>query len=220
MILHGRGLCPGFFEGRAHVLDAAAWIAAAELPLGSGALAGTAFPVDRQALAALILLTSQPVALVRENLHPQANRQELKPLAAYLQSHLLPGDEIYVYFHAIYPFKYYYHGNLTGVVWGKSCVETNLELPPSKSGSPQRLWLVASHFRDLAPLRRFAIRLLGPDWREEALLTRQNAALFLFVHRDRTLANLRRMPAKSPQSGTAAPSGERACLEIPPPPRP
>jgi phosphoenolpyruvate-protein phosphotransferase len=30
MILHGRGLSPGFFEGRAHVLDAAAWIAAAE----------------------------------------------------------------------------------------------------------------------------------------------------------------------------------------------
>jgi phosphoenolpyruvate-protein kinase (PTS system EI component) len=30
MILHGQGLCPGFFEGRAHVLDAAAWIAAAE----------------------------------------------------------------------------------------------------------------------------------------------------------------------------------------------
>ena len=29
MILRGEGLCPGFFEGRAHVLDAAAWIAAA-----------------------------------------------------------------------------------------------------------------------------------------------------------------------------------------------
>jgi len=29
MILHGRGLCPGFFEGRAHVLDSAAWISAA-----------------------------------------------------------------------------------------------------------------------------------------------------------------------------------------------
>jgi phosphoenolpyruvate-protein phosphotransferase len=29
MILHGRGLCPGLFEGRAHVLDAAAWISAA-----------------------------------------------------------------------------------------------------------------------------------------------------------------------------------------------
>lgn len=29
VILRGRGLCPGFFEGRAHVLDAAAWIAAA-----------------------------------------------------------------------------------------------------------------------------------------------------------------------------------------------
>ena len=30
MILRGRGLCPGLFEGRAHVLDAAAWMAAAE----------------------------------------------------------------------------------------------------------------------------------------------------------------------------------------------
>jgi phosphotransferase system enzyme I (PtsI) len=30
MILRGYGLSPGFFEGRAHVLDAAAWIAAAE----------------------------------------------------------------------------------------------------------------------------------------------------------------------------------------------
>jgi len=29
MILHGKALCPGYFEGRAHVLDAAAWIAAA-----------------------------------------------------------------------------------------------------------------------------------------------------------------------------------------------
>jgi phosphotransferase system enzyme I (PtsI) len=30
MILHGRALSTGFFEGRAHILDAAAWIAAAE----------------------------------------------------------------------------------------------------------------------------------------------------------------------------------------------
>jgi len=172
------------------------------------------------ALAALILITLQPLALTQENLSPQANRQELKPLAAYLHAHRRPGDRIYVYFHAIHPFKYYYRGNLTGVVWGKSCVETNLELPPSRSGPPQRLWLVAAHFRDLAPLKRFAARLLGPQWREEALLTRQNAALFLFVPQDWVTANLQKMPAKSPQSGTATPSGERACLEIPPPPRP
>jgi len=36
MILHGRGLCPGFFEGRAHVLDAAAWIAAARQVASQG----------------------------------------------------------------------------------------------------------------------------------------------------------------------------------------
>ena len=30
MILRGHGLSPGVFEGRAHVLDTAAWIAAAE----------------------------------------------------------------------------------------------------------------------------------------------------------------------------------------------
>jgi hypothetical protein len=172
------------------------------------------------ALAALILVTSQPLALVQENLHPQANRQELKPLATYLQAHLRPGDRIYVYFHAIYPFKYYYRGNLTGVVWGKSCVETNLDLPPHNSGPPQRLWLVAAHFQDLAPLKQFAARLLGPHWREEALLTRHNAALFLFVRQDRATANLRKMPAKSPQSGTATPSGEKACAETPPPLRP
>jgi 4-amino-4-deoxy-L-arabinose transferase-like glycosyltransferase len=172
------------------------------------------------ALVGLVLITSQPLALVQEDLHPQANRQELKPLAAYLQAHLRPGDRIYVYFHAIYPFKYYYRGNLTGVLWGESCVETNLELPPSGSGPPQRLWLVAAHFRDLAPLKKFAARLLGPHWREEALLTRQNAALFLFVRQDRGTANLQERPAKSPQPGTANPSAEKACAGNPPPPRP
>ncbi|MFW6123090.1 MAG: glycosyltransferase family 39 protein [Thermodesulfobacteriota bacterium] len=172
------------------------------------------------ALAALILITSQPLALIQENLHPQANRQELKPLAAYLNSHLLPGDRIYVYFHAIYPFKYYYQGNLAGVVWGKSCVETNLALPASGPNSPQRLWLVAAHFRDLAPLQRFAAHLLGPHWHQEKLLTRQNAALFLFVRQDQATANFRKIPPKSPRSGTAAPLPGKACAENPPLRRP
>jgi hypothetical protein len=157
------------------------------------------------ALAALVLATSQPLALIQENLRPQANRQELKPLATYLQSHLLPGDRVYVYFHAIYPFKYYYQGNLAGVVWGKSCVETNLEVPASGSGAPQRLWLVAAHFRDLDRLQQFAARLLGPHWHEEAILTRQNAALFLFGRRDPAAANSRETFAAPPQSDSAAP---------------
>jgi len=134
-------------------------------------------------LAGHILITTQPLALVQENLRPQANRQELKPLTAYLQSHLRPGDLVYVYFHAIYPFKYYYRGNLEGVLCGEDCVETNLNLPASGSVPPRRLWLVAAHFRDLTSIRKFAAGLLGPNWHEEAIFSRQNAALFLFISR-------------------------------------
>jgi len=172
------------------------------------------------ALAALILITLQPLALIQEDLHPQANRQELKPLAAYLKSHLLPDDRIYVYYHAIYPFKYYYQGDLAEVIWGKSCVETDLELPAPGSESPRRLWLVAAHFQDLAPVQQFAARLLGPHWSQEAILTRQNAALLLFVPQGRVAANSRKNLAKPPLSGPAAPGAEKACAENPPLPRP
>jgi hypothetical protein len=171
-------------------------------------------------LAALILITSQPAALVRENLRPQANRQELKPLAAYLQSHLQPGNEIYVYYHAIYPFKYYYRGNLAEVLWGKSCVEKNLTLPVTGTEFPRRLWLVAAHFGDLASLKQFTSRLLGPDWRQEATFTRQNAALFLFVHQDQAGARSRKVFPGPPRSGTATPPAGKVCPEDPPPPLP
>jgi 4-amino-4-deoxy-L-arabinose transferase-like glycosyltransferase len=173
------------------------------------------------ALAALILITSQPLALIQENLRPQANRQELKPLAAYLKSHLLPGDRIYVYFHAIYPFKYYFRGNLARVIWGKSCVETDLKLPALEGPEPsERLWLVAAHFRDLAPLQRFAARLLGPPWRQEDILTRRNAALFLFARPDQVTARSRKAREKSLRFGTVSPLGEKACAGNPPPLQP
>jgi 4-amino-4-deoxy-L-arabinose transferase-like glycosyltransferase len=171
------------------------------------------------ALAALILITTQPLALVQENLHPQANRQELKPLAAYLESHLLPGDQVYVYLHAIFPFKYYYRGSLAGVLWGTDCTETNLHLPASGPASPQRLWLVAAHFQDLAYLRQFAARLLGPHWREEVLISRHNAALFLFVHQDHLMTKSRNTRPESPQSATLTPPAGTVCPENPLPPR-
>jgi MFS family permease len=171
------------------------------------------------ALAALILITTQPLALVQENLYPQANRQELKPLAAYLQIHLLPGDQIYVWYHAIYPFQYYYRGKLAGVLWGTDCTETNLHLPASDPDSPQRLWLVAAHFSDLATLRQFAARLLGPSWHEEALISRHNAALFLFIHQDQLMTKSRNALPEPPQSASATPSAGTACPENPLPPR-
>ncbi len=167
------------------------------------------------ALAALILATTQPLALVQENLHPQANRQELKPLADYLQSHLRPGDRIYIYYHAIYPFKYYFRGNLDGVCWGKSCVETDLSLPDSGPARTRRLWLVAAHFMDLDPVRQFAAQLIGPAWREEAMFSQQNAALFLFVPQDQTIMNSPDAPPAPPQCGTAAPAAGKACPETP-----
>uniref|UniRef100_A0A7C3UXT4 Glycosyltransferase RgtA/B/C/D-like domain-containing protein n=1 Tax=Desulfobacca acetoxidans TaxID=60893 RepID=A0A7C3UXT4_9BACT len=172
------------------------------------------------ALAILILITLQPLALVQEDLHPQANRQELKPLAAYLQSHLLPGDRIYVYYHAIYPFKYYFRGDLEGVCWGKSCVETNLDLPASGPASPRRLWLVAAHFGELASLRQFATRLLGPNWREETIKRQQNAALLLFVPQDCIMAAPQNALPGAPRSVTSVPLTEKACPKTPLPPRP
>lgn len=171
-------------------------------------------------LAMFLLFTTQPVALVEENLNPQANRQELKPLAAYLQSHFVPGDQIYVYYHAIYPFKYYYRGDLEGIHWGKSCVEANLPLPASGPASPRRLWLVAAHFQDLASLRQFAAGLLGVHWREETVISRRNAALFLFVPQDRIMTQTQTALPEFPQSGTAAPPAGRACPETPWPRRP
>jgi hypothetical protein len=172
------------------------------------------------ALAALILITTQPLALMRENLYPQDNRQELKPLAAYLQSHLLPGDQVYVYLHAIYPFKYYYRGKLTGILWGTDCTETNLHLPASGPASSQRLWLVAAHFPDLAYLRQFAAGLLGPSWHEEALISRHNAALFLFVHQTKLMMKSRNALPEPPQSATLTPPVGTACPENPLRPRP
>jgi 4-amino-4-deoxy-L-arabinose transferase-like glycosyltransferase len=170
------------------------------------------------ALAALILITAQPLALVQEDLRPLDNRQELKPLAAYLQNHILPGDQVYVYLHAIYPFKYYYRGSLDGVLWGTDCTETNLQVP-AVGQDTQRLWLVAAHFPNIAYLKLFAAKLLGPNWHEEALIARHNAALFLFVHQGRLTTKSRHAPPEPPQSATLTPSAGTACPENPLPPR-
>uniref|UniRef100_A0A7V6DR51 Glycosyltransferase RgtA/B/C/D-like domain-containing protein n=1 Tax=Desulfobacca acetoxidans TaxID=60893 RepID=A0A7V6DR51_9BACT len=171
------------------------------------------------ALAVLILITAQPLALLQEDLRPLDNRQELKPLAAYLQDHILPGDQVYVYLHAIYPFKYYYRGNVDGVLWGTDCTEKNLHVPAAGLDSPQRLWLVAAHFPDIAYLKLFAAKLLGPGWHEEALISRHNAALFLFIHQNRLMTKSRHAPPELPQSAPLTPSAGTACPETPLPPR-
>jgi 4-amino-4-deoxy-L-arabinose transferase-like glycosyltransferase len=132
------------------------------------------------ALAGLLLVALEPRAVLHENLSPLNNREEIQPLVAYLEANLQPQDLIYVYYFAVKPFTYYYHGPNSGICWGRSCVEQGLDPAGKARTPPQRLWLIASHTPDLIFLRQFAAKLLGPDWHEAACFTREGAALFLF----------------------------------------
>ena len=62
------------------------------------------------ALTGLLLVALNPRAGLKENLSPLNNREEIQPLVAYLAANLQPQDLIYVYYFAVSPFKYYYHG--------------------------------------------------------------------------------------------------------------
>ncbi len=130
------------------------------------------------ALAGVLLAALHPVENIRENLHPENNRENIQPLVRALESQLRPGDLVYVHYFAVQPFKFYYRGPEPDLCLGKSCLETNLAA--AKEGRPRRLWLLASHFDEVASMRRFAARLLGPDWQEAACLTRERAVLFRF----------------------------------------
>ena len=104
---------------------------------------------------------------------------------ACLEGKLQPQDLVYVYYFAVSPFKYYYHGPSPGICWGRSCVEKGLDPAAKASTPPQRLWLIASHIPELKFLRQFAASLLGPDWREADCFTREGAALLRFDRRPR-----------------------------------
>ena len=132
------------------------------------------------ALTGLLLVALNPRAGLQEDLSPLNNREEIQPLAAYLEANREPQDLVYVYYFAVSPFKYYYHGPNPGICWGRSCVEQGLDPGEKARTPPQRVWLIASHIPDLVFLRQFAAKLLGPDWREAACFTREGAALLRF----------------------------------------
>ncbi len=139
-------------------------------------------------LAGLGLLVLFPLNLVQENLNPTNNREEIKPLVAYLENRLAPQDLVYVYYFAKDPFRYYYKGPEAGFCWGKSCVEDHLQLPPSASATPRRLWLIASHIISPEQVEQFAAQLLGPDWREVDRFCQEGAVLLEFEHQGPDLA--------------------------------
>jgi phosphoenolpyruvate-protein kinase (PTS system EI component) len=78
MILHGRGLCPGLFEGRAHVLDTAAWIAAAEQVTPQG---GPERETER--LRAAQARACAQLERVQTQLSPQGRKEDAEIFAAH-----------------------------------------------------------------------------------------------------------------------------------------
>ncbi|MCK9375331.1 MAG: glycosyltransferase family 39 protein [Syntrophobacterales bacterium] len=173
------------------------------------------------ALTGIIVIALHPLANLRENLYPLNNREEIQPLVAYLEKNRQPQDLVYVYYFAVSPFKYYYHGPPPGICWGQSCVEKGLSLKEGAGAPPPRLWLVASHIPDLKFLRQFAADLLGPDWREAACLTRVGAVLLRFDRLPEAVAaKPPAAPPVPPESGVPAPSGGMVYESGPKPPAP
>ncbi|MBM4285566.1 MAG: hypothetical protein FJ128_10000 [Deltaproteobacteria bacterium] len=141
--------------------------------------------------AGLILAALNPLKVIRENYRTTINRGEIQPLVAHLESRLEPRDLVYIYYYAIYPFRYYFRGDLKQVCWGTSCVEKDLSLPEP----PPRLWLLAAHIPSVDYIDRFAADLLGPQWRRRQAWVRPGALLYLFT----------REVAEAPTSPTSPP---------------
>jgi 4-amino-4-deoxy-L-arabinose transferase-like glycosyltransferase len=161
------------------------------------------------ALTGLLLVALHPRTGFQEDLYPLNNREEIQPLVGYLQAHLQPQDLIYVYYFAVAPFKYYYHGPKTDICWGRSCVEKGLDPAAAAPTPPQRLWLIASHIPDLKFLRQFAADLLGPDWHEAACFTRVGAVLLRFDRQPlAAAAKTPTGPPAPPGSGAASPAAD------------
>lgn len=132
-------------------------------------------------LVAVVVIWLQPVKLWQENTHPEANREEIEPLVHYVQTHRRPGDLIYVYYFAIDPFKFYYQGPRDNIIWGQSCHDGCLPLPPERLQQIERLWMIFSHFETAADVDRFIRNLLGEGWTRKLELSQPGAVLFYYL---------------------------------------
>jgi len=155
------------------------------LVAGAGIMAVFAWLWPRQkllgiALAAVVIMSLQPVQLWQENLRPQMNREEIVPLVREIESQYRPGDLIYVYYFAIDPFKFYHQGLREQVIWGQSCHDNCLPLPPEDLKQVDRLWLIFSHFETLEDVDRFIENLLGEGWTRHLARYETGAALFCY----------------------------------------
>ncbi len=102
-------------------------------------------------------------------------------MVKYVQAHRRPGELIYVYYFAIDPFKFYYHGPPDNIVFGESCQDHCLPLPPERLRQINRIWLIFSHFETQAGMEQFSRNILGDGWTQELELSQPGAVLFCYL---------------------------------------
>ncbi len=130
---------------------------------------------------ATVIFWLQPVKLWQENLQVTANQGDIQPLVKYLEANRDSRDLIYVYYFAIYPFKYYYQGSPDGIMWGQSCQECCFPLPRERLKGVSKLWLIFTHFETMAEVEQYSRCLVGERWSEQIRLTQPGAALFCYT---------------------------------------
>lgn len=114
--------------------------------------------------------------------HTGPGRQEMRPVARYLEEHLRPGDRILVNRDAIPQFRFYYRGDPAAVTWGRETVirdylsEVNRILGAETS---RRWWLVFSHGWSAA--RRSELASVDPRFRAGESFEARQAAVYLFA---------------------------------------
>ena len=140
-------------------------------------------PCRRGILTAAILVAvaaGSGIFLVRYHTGP--GRQEMRPVARYLEEHLRPGDRVLVNRDAIPQFRFYYRGDPAAVTWGRETVvrdylsEVNRVLGEETS---RRWWLVFSHGWSAA--RRSELASVDPRFRAGESFEAPQAAVYLFT---------------------------------------
>ncbi|HEU5180385.1 MAG TPA: hypothetical protein VFW45_06320 [Candidatus Polarisedimenticolia bacterium] len=132
--------------------------------------------------AALLIAIATGSAIFLERYHAEPGGQEMRPVMAYLEHHVEPGDRILVNKDAIPQFRYYYHGSSETAVLGRETVirDFTAEAAQLMRAAPQaRWWLLFSH--GWTDERRSHLRDLEPGYRLADTFEAHRAATYLFV---------------------------------------
>ncbi len=132
--------------------------------------------------AALLLAIAAGSAVFLVRYHAEPGGQEMRPVIAYLEHHVEPGDRILVNKDAIPQFRYYYRGSPEAAVLGRETVirDFTAEAAQLMRDAPQaRWWLLFSH--GWTDERRAHLRDLEPGYRLTDTFEAHRAAAYLFV---------------------------------------